>query len=94
MTHDDPILTEKEVAAWLGLSIPSLQRMRSDGSGPPFVQLSQRRIGYRNSAVERWLEERTITRVGEPVGTTSRGKPSLPRDCDAANGAPHASSPH
>jgi predicted DNA-binding transcriptional regulator AlpA len=64
--HDitDPILSEEELAKWLDTSRPTLQRQRSDGSGPPFVQLSRRRIGYRKSAVERWLEARTINQVG------------------------------
>ena len=67
MIHNlvDQVLNEKQLAAWLGISLPSLQRQRSDGSGPPFIQLSERRIGYRKSAVERWLEARTINRVGE-----------------------------
>lgn len=66
MVHDfvDLLLNEKQLAVWLGISLPSLQRQRSDGSGPPFVQLSERRIGYRKSAVERWLDTRTINRVG------------------------------
>lgn len=64
--HDitDPILSEEELAKWLDTSRPTLQRQRSDGSGPPFVQLSERRIGYRKSAVEQWLEARTINQVG------------------------------
>ena len=51
MSHDliDQLLNEKQVAAWLGISLPSLQRQRSNGSGPQFVQLSERRIGYRKS---------------------------------------------
>jgi predicted DNA-binding transcriptional regulator AlpA len=67
--HDitDPILSEEELAKWLDTSRPTLQRQRSVGSGPPFVQLSERRIGYRKSAVERWLEARTINRVGALV---------------------------
>jgi predicted DNA-binding transcriptional regulator AlpA len=67
--HDitDPILTEEEYTAWLNLSAPTAQRQRSDGSGPPFIQLSERRIGYRKSVVERWLEARTINRVGALV---------------------------
>ena len=67
MSHDliDQLLNEKQVAIWLGISLPSSQRQRSNGSGPQFVQLSERRIGYRKSAVERWLEARTINRVGE-----------------------------
>ncbi len=70
MAYDDtfdPILTEEEYRGWLGISAPTAQPQRSDGSGPPFVQLSERRIGYRKSAVERWLEARTIHRVGELV---------------------------
>jgi predicted DNA-binding transcriptional regulator AlpA len=61
----DPILCEEELARWLDTSRPTLQRQRSDGSGPPFIQLSNRRIGYRKSAVEQWLTTRTIKRVGE-----------------------------
>jgi predicted DNA-binding transcriptional regulator AlpA len=60
----DPILSEEEYRAWVGVSAPTAQRQRSNGSGPPFVQLSERRIGYRKSAVERWLDARTISRVG------------------------------
>ena len=75
--HDiaDPILTEEEYRAWVNLSAPTAQRQRSDGSGPAFVQLSERRIGYRKSAVERWLETRTISRVGTFVLAE---KPDLP----------------
>jgi predicted DNA-binding transcriptional regulator AlpA len=60
----DPLLTEKQLSAWLGVSLPSLQRMRSNGTGPHFVQLSKRRIGYRTSAIETWLSARTIVRIG------------------------------
>jgi predicted DNA-binding transcriptional regulator AlpA len=61
----ETLFTEKQVSSWLGISIPSLQRMRSNGCGPAFVQLSARRIGYRKSAIEAWLSVRTINRVGE-----------------------------
>ncbi len=64
----DPILSERELAAWLHTSRPTLQRQRSDGSGPEFVQLSERRIGYRKSAVERWLASRTTNRIGDHDG--------------------------
>ena len=61
----DPILSEQELAAWLNTSRPTLQRQRSDGSGPEFIQLSERRIGYRKSAVERWLIFRTANRISD-----------------------------
>ena len=73
--HDlDPILSERELAAWLGISPPSLQRMRSTGRGPRFVQLSNRRIGYRKSTVEQCLVARTIARVGDS-GINHVGRP-------------------
>jgi len=66
MTYEtlDPLLTEKELSAWLGLSLPNLQRMRSNGAGPRYVQLSARRLAYRRSDVEAWLAARTIDRIG------------------------------
>src|SRR5262249_32227764 len=64
----EPLLTEKQLSAWLGISLPNLQRMRSRGGGPLYIQLSERRIGYRKSAVETWLASRTIARVGEFSG--------------------------
>ena len=86
MVHDfaDPLLNEKELAAWLGVSLPNLQRHRAGGSGPPFVQLSQRRIGYRKSAVERWLEARTINRVGAFFSTNQKSPTSA---CEPSGGA-------
>jgi predicted DNA-binding transcriptional regulator AlpA len=60
----DPLLTEKELSSWLGLSLPNLQRMRSNGAGPRYVQLSARRLAYRKADVDAWLAARTIDRVG------------------------------
>ena len=65
----DLLYTEKELADWLRLSLPQLQRGRAEGSGPKFVQLSKRRIAYRKSDVEGWLAARTISRIGEFTGT-------------------------
>lgn len=61
----DPIISEREYRDWLGISAPTAQRQRADGSGPPFVQLSARRIGYRKSVVERWLNARTCKQIGD-----------------------------
>jgi predicted DNA-binding transcriptional regulator AlpA len=60
----DPLLTEKQLSAWLGVSLPNLQRMRSRGTGPRYIQLSARRLGYRKSDVEAWIAARTIVRIG------------------------------
>ena len=84
--HDpfDPILNEEQYTALVGISRPTAQRQRSDGTGPPFVQLSERRIGYRQSAVEQWLEKRTINRVGELVSAKQAPDPTAQATITAA----------
>jgi predicted DNA-binding transcriptional regulator AlpA len=51
------ILTERELSDWLGISQPTLARHRRDRTGPIFVRLSARRVGYRRGAVEDWLRQ-------------------------------------
>jgi predicted DNA-binding transcriptional regulator AlpA len=70
MLHQNPdrLLTEKELSAWIGRSVPSLQRDRSNGDGPPFVQIGPRRIAYRRSDVDTWLTARTKQRVTPALG--------------------------
>lgn len=55
---NDKVLTEREVCNWLSVSEPTLFRHRRDGTGPKFIRLSARRVGYRHSAVEAWLSQR------------------------------------
>jgi predicted DNA-binding transcriptional regulator AlpA len=55
---NDNILTEREVCNWLGVSEPTLFRHRRDGTGPKFIRLSARRVGYRHSTVQAWLSQR------------------------------------
>jgi predicted DNA-binding transcriptional regulator AlpA len=64
----DPVLTEPDTAKWLSVGVSSLQRWRAQGRGPEFVRISQRRIGYRKSAVERWLASRE--QVNPPQGNS------------------------
>ena len=98
----DPILSEQELAAWLNTSRPTLQRQRSDGSGPEFIQLSQRRIGYRKSAVDRWLVSRTANRASDrsrhgmqdTVCGSSGDAPGLPSPASAAPNAPSGGTTH
>lgn len=58
MCSHSHILTETDVCQWTGLSKPTMQRHRRDGTGPTWIQLSPRRIGYRKEAVEKWLAAR------------------------------------
>lgn len=66
-TFPQPLLTENELVAWLGLSLPTLQRLRSTGKGPRFIRLSKRRIAYREPDVDEWLESRAISGIGRTI---------------------------
>jgi predicted DNA-binding transcriptional regulator AlpA len=61
--HIKEILNEREVSEWLGVSLPTLFRHRVAGTGPNFIRLSARRVAYRRSAVEEWLNTREQSRL-------------------------------
>ena len=69
---NDTILTEREVCNWLGVSEPTLFRHRRNGTGPKFIRLSARRVGYRHSAVEAWLSQREQP---SPLHSEAGGRP-------------------
>ncbi|MGO4438447.1 helix-turn-helix transcriptional regulator [Rhizobium sp. RAF56] len=50
------VLNEAQAAKHIGVSKPTLQRMRVRGEGPKVVHLSKRRIGYRRAELDDWLE--------------------------------------
>lgn len=54
----EELLTEREVAAWLKLSVSSLKRLRLRGEGPPYVRLGPRAVRYSPEAVREWLRQR------------------------------------
>ena len=72
-THHE-LLSEREVSDWLGLSEPTLFRHRRDGTGPKFIRLSERRIGYRRSAVEEWLSARERQTLDADNPVTGRNR--------------------
>jgi hypothetical protein len=43
----EPLQSQREAAAFLGVSIGTLERWRAEGNGPAYVQLSARAIAYR-----------------------------------------------
>jgi predicted DNA-binding transcriptional regulator AlpA len=42
-------------------TVPTLQRWRTEGTGPPYSVLGPRRIVYRLSDIEAYLAKRTVT---------------------------------
>jgi excisionase family DNA binding protein len=57
---DDQHLTFAELADWLRISVPHLQRQLKKGAGPPSIRLG-RRIIFNRAAVKQWLEARTVS---------------------------------
>ncbi len=66
------ILTEDEAAKALRLAPRTLQRMRLDGDGPPYVQLSERRIGYSLVALQEWIAARQRASTSAPNPAKAR----------------------
>lgn len=60
----EPNLTPEQTADWLGISKPTLQRMRTDGSGPPYIKLG-RRVLYQPSALSRWVAAHAVTSTAD-----------------------------
>ena len=54
------VYSEEEAAKQLGLSGRTLQRLRVDGDGPPYIQLTGRRIGYADSDLREWVAARRV----------------------------------
>jgi predicted DNA-binding transcriptional regulator AlpA len=55
---DDDLLTTREVAEWLGVSVQWCEIGRLRKYGPKYTRLSAKIIRYRRSDVIAWLEER------------------------------------
>ena len=53
------LLTTVQAARLLRLSVPTLERMRSLGTGPTFIKLGtgkRARVVYRRTDIEAWLD--------------------------------------
>lgn len=59
------VLRTPDAAAYVGLSAPTLEKMRLTGRGPRFVHLSARAIGYCREDLDRWLETRQRSSTSE-----------------------------
>jgi predicted DNA-binding transcriptional regulator AlpA len=55
--HNELLMTAKETAAFLRVSVSWLAKARMAGEGPPFVQIG-RNVRYSKAALLRWLKSR------------------------------------
>ena len=76
-----------EAAAVLDCSLVTLERKRKSGTGPPFVHLSARRIGYPVKALLAWKqppEPAGDTLPPPPPSTASASRSSAPGERERA----------
>jgi len=62
----DPILNKKQTSAIVGLSPSTIDRSIPHAFPPP-VQLSARRVGWRLSTIQAWLEARPARGAPKPT---------------------------
>jgi hypothetical protein len=55
---DEAVLTERQAARLLNISIDTLKRLDESHDGPPLVWLSPRRKGHTLGGLRRWLAKR------------------------------------
>lgn len=60
--------TPKQVAAALYLTEAALAQLRYRGSGPRFTRIGRRRVLYRWSDVNSYLDQNTVQRTDDPRG--------------------------
>ena len=53
----EQMLTTKQAAPILGVSVSTLERWRFDGEGPPPVKLTSRTVRYKRSTIEQYRDE-------------------------------------
>jgi hypothetical protein len=59
------LLTAREAAVWLRLSLRSLERLRLVGGGPVYVKAG-RRVLYRQADLDTWIASRVRGSTSEP----------------------------
>jgi hypothetical protein len=61
---EECVISERETAALLGISLATMQRLRKSRKGPPVTYLSERRLGYKLGHVYQYRD--ACTKAGRP----------------------------
>jgi len=73
---DRRILRPRAAAAYIGLAVSTLERMRLDGCGLAFVRLGPRAVGYDVRELDRWIENRRRVRNDRGI-EVAPGEPTI-----------------
>jgi excisionase family DNA binding protein len=61
--HTD-VLKTPEAAGYVRLGVPTLERLRLTGDGPPFIKAGKS-VRYRKADLDAWLESRLVRSTSE-----------------------------
>ena len=67
-----PLLTEKQAAQVLALSIHTLQKLRRTGSPIPFVRVTKKAIRYRSEDIEAYILSQQFRSTSDYEGKNAR----------------------
>jgi excisionase family DNA binding protein len=76
-SQEQEFLTPKQAAAYLRVSKSYLDKLRVYGGGPKFLRFG-RKILYRRSDLDRWVEQRCFGSTSEYTLPTSTGELETP----------------
>ncbi|MBF0140969.1 MAG: helix-turn-helix domain-containing protein [Magnetococcales bacterium] len=62
INKENEYLKSKPAAAYLKVSLSSLEKGRKSGNGPPYVKL-QKSVVYRRCDLDRWMEKQLVGTV-------------------------------
>ena len=54
------VITERDAARLVGLSVRTMQRYRDNGGGPAYIVLGDRRVAYQRSDLAAWIAENRV----------------------------------
>ena len=64
-------LTTREAAAYVGIKKSTLQKYRTEGTGPRFIKLGKV-VSYDQIDCDRWIEEHKFSSVAEAANPSAR----------------------
>jgi predicted DNA-binding transcriptional regulator AlpA len=65
--QEDPLLRRPEAAAYLGTTTGSLAQLAYQGNGPKYYKPSPRRVYYRKSDLDAWINSNAYVSTAESV---------------------------